>query len=30
MLITCNAYSFPLQQWLHERTSALRYTSIAG
>ena len=28
-LILCNNYCFPLQQWLHERTSILRYTHFA-
>jgi hypothetical protein len=25
----CNTYCFPLQQWLHERSSVLRYKQIA-
>jgi len=25
MLRICNTYAFPLQQWLHERASVLRY-----
>jgi len=25
----CNNYCFPLQKWLHERASMLRYTYIA-
>ena len=29
LFIICNAYSFPLQKWLHKRASALRYTSTA-
>ena len=29
VLIICNAYSFPLQKWLHKCASALRYTNAA-
>ena len=27
-LIICNTYCFPLQQWLHERVSILRYSTF--
>jgi len=27
--IICNNYCFPLQQWLRERASKLRYTHVA-